>query len=119
MDAMFGLGLAIVAVAALGALMVLRGSLELRPFRTSAIIFGVGLLTALGMVLGFVELTGYAGGLVDGTLIGVVFTAFATAITRLCDDAGDSDVVKITEAFLEHELLQAHERELACVEKRE
>lgn len=74
-----------------------------RDFRTSAVVIGVLLYMALKHVLGITIVDGYPGGLVDGTLIGIVFTAYATALMKLSDDGGESDAVKIVKMFLEKE----------------
>ena len=101
MDELLVVSIGILATAALVAAGIMTGRVELRPFRTSAVAFGAGLLFALWLTLRLVTLDGYPGGLVDGTLIGIVFTAFATAITKLSDDGGESDVVKVVKMFLE------------------
>lgn len=95
------IGIAAAVLAALIGVGVWTGALEMRPFRTSAVAFGLGLLLALWMVLSIIPAEGYEGGLIDGTLIGVVFTAFATAITKLSDDGGESETVAIVRMFLE------------------
>ena len=43
----------------------------------------------------------YARGWVDASIIMVVFTGLVTAVTKLCDDPGESDAVKMAKAFLE------------------
>ena len=93
------IGAGFLALAVLISAGILSGKVELRPFRTSAVAFGVGLLVALWITITVIPAEGYAGGLIDGTLIGIVFTAFATAITKLSDDGGESDVVKVVTMF--------------------
>lgn len=72
--------------------------MEFRPFRTSAIVLGLMLLAAMTIVLWFnhqmLGLEGYTQGFVDGTVIAITLTAYATGLTKLCDDGGESDVIK-------------------------
>ena len=95
------IGLGLTVLLAIG---VWTGRLSMLPFRTTAVVFGLLLLGSLWLVIGLVDvpaLEGYPKGIVDGTLIGIVLTSFATAITKLTDDAGESDAVKMTKLFLE------------------
>ena len=72
--------------------------MEFRPFRTSAIVLGLMLLAAMTIVLWFnhqmLGLEGYTQGFVDGTVIAITLTAYATGLTKLCDDGGESHVIK-------------------------
>ena len=73
--------------------------MDFRPFRTSAIALGFMLLAAMTIVLAFnhmaMDLQGYTQGFVDGTVIAITLTAYATGLTKLCDDGGDSDAIKV------------------------
>lgn len=95
----FGVGL--MSLAAVLAYGMFSGRMEFRPFRTSMVAVSGLLVLALWLVLETVGIEGYAGGLIDGTLIGVVFTALAAAIVKLSDDGGESDAVKIVNRFLD------------------
>ena len=76
-----------------------------RPFRTSAFFIGAFLLIALWMTFHY-DVTGviadpYSRGWVDASIVMVVLTGLVTSLTKLCDDGGESDVVKIVSKFLD------------------
>lgn len=79
--------------------------LEFRPFRTSAVILALVMVGALWMVLHF-DVTGavsddYSRGFIDGSIVMVIFTGLVTSITKLCDDGGESDTVKVVNAMVQ------------------
>lgn len=98
------LGLGLLSLAGVLGYGMWSGRLEFRPFRTSMVAVSGGLILALWLVLQTVGVEGYPGGLIDGTVIGVVFTALATAIVKLADDGGESDAVKIVDRFIEERM---------------
>ena len=93
---------------------VWTGKLEMRPFRTTASLFGVALLIALFMVLSFdlsAKLSGYPAGFLDGAIIAMVFTAFATVMTKVSDDAGESETIKSMRLLLQHFVIRKADTE--------
>ena len=85
--------------------------LKFRPIRSNAVIMGGFLLGALGMALAhdfsIATLSAQANEVinlvVDASVVMVVFTGYVTALTKLCDDGGESDAVKVVREFLNHE----------------
>lgn len=68
-----------------------------RPFRTSAIALGVLLLGALAMVI---YGPGTGSEMLDGTILGIIFTGFITSVMKLSDDGGETDVIKAVKMFI-------------------
>ena len=86
-------------------------NLEFRPFRTSAIAFGLMLLglnwMGLNHDLNLVAAVGEAANVIINAVIDVsVFmvsvTGYVTAITKLADDGGESDTVKVIREFVDY-----------------
>ena len=79
------------------------GKMEMRPFRTTAVVFAIALMSALYMALnhdlslaGIVseEANKIVNFVVDVSVVMVVLTGLVTALTKLSDDGGESDTIK-------------------------
>ena len=84
---------------------VYKGKVEVRPFRTSAVMMGMMLLGALWMALSY-DLSIFTGAdaiahnavvnaVVDVSTFMVVITGLVTSMTKLCDDSGDSEALAV------------------------
>ena len=81
--------------------------MEWRPFRTSAIVFGLMMLIGLGVILIFADRI-QPNGITDtliALIVGVVLGAFATAITKLSDDS--SPPPPVVPAHIVEKILEA------------
>ena len=77
--------------------MVARDKMEARPFRTTAVVVSVILLLALWLCFHYQLLAiegGWAEGFVTGAVVMAVLTGLVTALTKLCDDGGESETIK-------------------------
>ena len=104
---LIGLAVTFLGLLAIG---VYSGKVELRPFRTSAIAFGLMLigLVWLGLnhdfkLLGAVtkETEQIINAVIDVSVFMVAVTGLVTALTKLSDDPGDSEAIKIARLILE------------------
>ena len=88
-----------------GGLVAKIRNIEFRPFRTSAIFLSLILMGTLWLIMAY-DITGgieddYSRGWIDASIIMVVLTGLVTSITKLTDDGGESDAIKMAKMFID------------------